>query len=81
MQRGFAFRDAVLSLESDARIKVELIETGADAQERMEVASLAELNNGKTVHYLCGPTGMVDQLSVGLALEGIPEGHIRFEKW
>ena len=36
MQRGFAFRDAVLSLESDPRIKVELIETGADAQERME---------------------------------------------
>ena len=27
---------------------MELIETGADAQERMEVASLAELNNGKT---------------------------------
>ena len=81
MQRGFAFRDAVLSLESDARMKVELIETGTDAQGRMDVASLAELNNGKTAYYLCGPTGMVDQLSVGLALEGIPEGHIRFEKW
>ena len=80
-ERGFAFRDLVLGLQDDARVEVEFYETGGSGQERLDVETILDNSQSGTVFYLCGPSAMVDQLSAGLVLEGVPEEKIRFEKW
>ena len=79
--RGFAFRDVVVGFDSDPRVRVELHETDGSQALRVDVETLSESSHLGTVFYLCGPSEMVDALSGGLALEGVPEGNIRFEKW
>lgn len=78
---GFAFHDAVMELEEDDRITVELIETDGSEAVRHETLTRALKGGTSAAFYLCGPSGMVDDLSLKLRSEGVLTSHIRFEKW
>lgn len=78
---GFAFHDTVSELSQDPRITVDLIETDGTSVGRREILTRALKGGTSAAFYLCGPSGMVDDLSLKLRSEGVPTSHIRFEKW